>query len=118
MFLLEILILLVSISIQDCSTLSSSDVRICKKYDGKSYVYTHLKVYGVAMAQYGDEDKLLVQAFPWSLIGATLAWFTEIEITKIKHWTDLAHLFIKQYKFNSEIALDREQLQLMSKKSS
>lgn len=32
-----------------------------EKYDSKSFFYAHLKVYGVAMAQYGDNDKLLVK---------------------------------------------------------
>lgn len=39
-------------------------------------------------------------------------------IPKNKRWTNLAHVFVDQYKFNSEIAPDREQLQRMTKKSS
>lgn len=35
-----------------------------EKYDRKSYLYAHLKVYGVAMSEYGNNDKLLVQTFP------------------------------------------------------
>lgn len=89
-----------------------------EKYDGKSCPYAHLKVYGVAMAQYGDNDKLLVQTFPRSLTGAALTWFTKVDISKVKRWTDLAHLFVEQYKFNSAIAPDREQLQRMTKKPS
>lgn len=89
-----------------------------EKYNGKSCPYAHLKVYGVAMAQYGDNDKLLVQTFPRSLTGAALTWFTRLDIAKIKKWIDLAHLFVDQYKFNSEIAPDREQLQRMTKKPS
>lgn len=30
------------------------------KYDGKSFCYAHLKVYGVDMARNGDNDTLLV----------------------------------------------------------
>lgn len=30
-----------------------------KKYHGKSYPFAHLKVYGVAIAKYGDNGKLL-----------------------------------------------------------
>lgn len=37
-----------------------------------------LKVYGVAMAQYRDNDKLLVQTFPRSLTRATVAWFLKL----------------------------------------
>lgn len=38
-----------------------------KKYDGKSYLY-HLKVYGIGMGQYDDNNKLLVETFPRSLL--------------------------------------------------
>lgn len=42
----------------------------------------------------------------------------KLEIFKIKQWTDVTHLFIEQYKFNMEIAPDREHLQRMNKKPS
>lgn len=80
-----------------------------KKYDGKSCLYAHLKVNGVVMTQYGDNDKLLVQTFLKSLTGAALAWFIKV-ISKNKWWSNLAYLFFEQYKFNYEIAPDREQL--------
>lgn len=64
----------------------------------------------VAIAQYGDKDKLLVQTFPRNLTKAALAWFTKIEIIKISRTTNLFHLFIEQHKLNSEIAPYREQL--------
>lgn len=65
-----------------------------EKYDGKSYPYAHLKVYGVVKAQYGGNDKLLVQAFPRILRGVALTWFTKLDISKMKKWTDLAHTFV------------------------
>lgn len=77
-----------------------------EKYGEKSCLYAYLTIYGVAMTQYGEW--LLVQTFPMSLTKAAIAWFTKIEFTKIKQWTDLAHLFIEKYKFNFEIAPDGE----------
>lgn len=57
------------------------------KYDG-SCPYAHLKVYGVAMAPYGDIDKLLIQNFLKSLTEAALTWFTNFDISIIKKgWT-------------------------------
>lgn len=53
-----------------------------EKYDCKSCPYAYLKVYGVAMAQYEDNDQLLVQTFPRSLTGVALTWFTKLDITK------------------------------------
>lgn len=43
-------------------------------------------------------------------MGANLTWFTKLDISKIKKWTDLAHVFVEHYKFKSEIAPNREQL--------
>lgn len=34
-----------------------------KKYDEKGHPHTYLKLHAVAMPQYGDDDKLLVQNF-------------------------------------------------------
>lgn len=53
------------------------------------------QVYSMAMAQYRDNDKLLLQTFPRSLTGAALTRFTKLEISTIKQCTDLAHLFIE-----------------------
>lgn len=39
----------------------------------KGLPYTHLRLYGIVVAQYKDDDKLLVQTFPRSLTGAALA---------------------------------------------
>lgn len=86
----------VSTWVWNCMLNSMSEIR---KYDGKNCTYAHLKAYGVAMAQYGHNDKLLVQTFPKSLTTVAIAWFAKIKIFKIKRWTALAHLFFKQYKF-------------------
>lgn len=67
---------------------------------------------------YWDNGKLLVQIFPRSLTEAVLTWFTELDIIKVKKWINLAHVFVDQYKFNSEIAPDWGQLQKMTKKLS
>lgn len=53
-----------------------------EKYDGKRCPYAHIKVYEIAMAQYGDNDKLLVQTLPRSLTGTVLTWFTKLDISK------------------------------------
>lgn len=79
-----------------------------KKYDENSCPNTHLKVYGVVMAQVGDNDTLLIHGSLRNLTGAALTSFTKCEISRIKKWTYLAHMFIQQYKFNSEIASDGE----------
>lgn len=73
-----------------------------EKYDAKSCPYTHLKVYNMAMTQYEDKDKLLIQTFRRSFTGVGLTWFTKFEISRTNRWINLAHKFIEQYKFNSD----------------
>lgn len=42
--------------------------------------------------------------------------FTKVEMLKVKQWVDLAPFFVQQYKFNTEITPDREELRRMGKK--
>lgn len=55
-----------------------------KKNNGKGCPYTHLKLYGTGMAQYNNDDKLLVQTVPLSFTKVALSWITRIEISNIK----------------------------------
>lgn len=66
-----------------------------EKYDGKSCTYTHLKLSDVAIAQYGDNNILLVQTFPISLTRVAFSWFTKLKTSRIKQWIDLVHRTIK-----------------------
>lgn len=85
---------------------SFHQIKCLEKYDGKGSPYAYVRVYSVAMAQYGNDDKLLVQ-ISMKPHRDSLAWFTKIETSKIKIWIDLAHLFVEKYKFNIEIAPDK-----------
>jgi hypothetical protein len=38
-----------------------------------------------------------------------------LDNTKVKGWKDLMDAFIRQYKFNMNVALDRSSLQVMEK---
>lgn len=87
-----------------------------QKYDGKSCPMAHLRLYGVAMTQYSEDEKVLVQRFPNSLTGSALTWYTQLDLSKLKSWDDLATTFISHYKYNVDIYLDRFELQKMSKK--
>lgn len=87
------------------------------KYDGSGCPFTHLKVYCGEMCLYGDNEPLLIQQFQKSLTGPALRWFVELDRSKIHSWTDLANAFLTQYKFNTEIAPDRIDLQRMQKRN-
>lgn len=66
----------------------------------RKVVFTPISRFIVSPCIVENNDKLMVQTFSQSLIGATIAWFSKIEISKITRWTDHAHLFIEQDKFN------------------
>jgi hypothetical protein len=38
-----------------------------------------------------------------------------LDNTKVKKWKDLVYVFIRQYKFNIDVGLDRSSLQAMKK---
>jgi hypothetical protein len=69
------------------------------------------------MAKVIYDDKLLIYFFQDSLVGSTLSWYMRLDNAKVKKWKDLVEAFLKQYKFNLEIALDRTSLMSMEKGS-
>lgn len=52
---------------------------------------------------------MLVQRFLRSLTWVVLLWFTKDEMSKVKQYIDLDGRFFEQYKFNIEIASNREE---------
>jgi hypothetical protein len=59
------------------------------------------------MAEMIHNDKMLIYFFQDSLTGSALSWYMRLDNIKIKTWKDLVDAFLKQYKFNLEIVLDR-----------
>ncbi|RDX69717.1 hypothetical protein CR513_51136, partial [Mucuna pruriens] len=57
------------------------------------------------MAAHIQDDKILVHCFQDSLSGAALSWYK-----------DLAKAFLKQYRYNEDMAPDRSRLHNMAKK--
>ncbi len=68
------------------------------------------------MGAYSADEKLLVHFFQDSLVGAAVAWYTNLEASQIRSWKDLATAFIRQYQYNTDMAPDRNQLQSMTKR--
>jgi len=81
-----------------------------KKYKGTTCPRSHLTMYCRKMAAYAYDDKLLIHFFQDSLAGAALSWYTHLEASRICSWMDLVDAFLKQYKYNMDIAPDRLQL--------
>ncbi|RDX89893.1 hypothetical protein CR513_28317, partial [Mucuna pruriens] len=69
------------------------------KYKGSSCPRVHLAMYCRKMAAHIHDDK-----------------YVSLEWGCIKAWRDLAEAFLKQYKYNEDMALDRSRLQGTFKK--
>lgn len=87
-----------------------------EKYKGHTCPKSHLMMYFRKMSAYARSDKLLIHCFQDSLSGASLKWYMSLDKAHIQSWVDLADAFMKQYKYNLDMAPDRRQLQAMSKK--
>lgn len=81
------------------------------KCKGLSCPGSHITMYYRKMASYIDNDDLLIHCFQDSLSGAFLDWYMGLEHTKIRSWRDLSEAFLKQYKYNRDMAPIRFQLQ-------
>jgi len=89
-----------------------------EKYKGTTCPKTHLTMYCRKMAAHAHNEKLLIHCFQDSLGGVALKWYMHLEPTRITSWKDLVDAFLKQYKYNMDMARDRMKLQNMVKKSS
>jgi len=87
------------------------------KYTGSECPNTHLQSYCNKMAEVIYDDKLLIYFFQDSLTGSALSWYMRLDNAKVKKWKDLVEAFLKQYKFNLEIAPDRTILMSMEKEN-
>ena len=50
------------------------------------------------------------------LLGVAVTWYTNLEPSRVHSWKDLMVAFVRQYRYNSDMAPDRMQLQNMCKK--
>ncbi|XP_050889547.1 uncharacterized protein LOC127094816 [Lathyrus oleraceus] len=88
------------------------------KYKGLSCPRSHIMMYCRKMASYIDNDDLLIHCFQDSLSEASLDWYMGLERTKIRSWREISEVFLKQYKYNLDMAPTRLQLQNQAHKSS
>ena len=62
------------------------------------------------MMVYTQNDKLLIHYFQYSLMGSATRWYNQLDKNQIKSWRDLAKAFLIQYKYMTDIVLDRMSL--------
>ncbi|XP_058725876.1 uncharacterized protein LOC131597183 [Vicia villosa] len=87
-----------------------------EKYKGSSCPQSHLVMYARKMSTYADNHQLLIHYFQDSLTGAALKWYTGLDSTNIRTFNDLGEAFVRQYKYNWDMAPDRDQLRSMAQK--
>ena len=63
-----------------------------------------------------DDQRLLIHFFQDSLIGATLKWYMSLDSVNIHTFNDSGEVFIRKYKYNMDMAPDRDQLRAMVQK--
>jgi hypothetical protein len=68
------------------------------------------------MSTQTDNHELLIHYFQDSLTGAALKWYMGLNSTNIRTFNDLGEAFIRQYKYNLDMAPDRDQLRAMAQK--
>jgi len=88
-----------------------------EKYREATCPKSHLVMYCRKMAAHAHDEKLLMHFFQESLAGTALNWYMHLESVKIQTWKDLVNAFIKQYKYNMDMAPNRMQLQSLFKRS-
>ncbi|KAI5414271.1 hypothetical protein KIW84_058416 [Lathyrus oleraceus] len=85
-----------------------------EKYKGNTCPLSHLVMYAWKMSTQTDNDQLLIHYFQDSLSGAALRWYMSLDSANIRSFNDLGEAFVKQYKYNVDMAPDRDQLRAMS----
>ena len=86
------------------------------RHKGTTCPKNHLKMYCRKMGAYSKDEKLLMHFFRESLAGEVIAWYTNLESSRICSWKDLMATFIRQYQYNSDMDLNRMQFQNMCKR--
>ena len=75
-----------------------------EKYTGDSCPKLHLMMFCRRMTSFVRNDKLMIHCFQYSLTGASLRWYVQLESNQIRSWVDLARAFVKQYNYNLDTA--------------
>ena len=71
-----------------------------ERYMGIGCSRIHLQLYNVVMRRHRLDETQMIMLFPLSLSGAVQHWFTSLDPSRRRTWTDLAQEFLKKYSFN------------------
>ncbi|KAI5424556.1 hypothetical protein KIW84_030655 [Lathyrus oleraceus] len=79
-----------------------------EKYKGNTCPLSHLVMYARKISTQTDNDQLLIHYFQDSLSGAAVRWYMGLESSNIRSFNGLGEAFVKQYKYNVDMAPDRD----------
>lgn len=85
-----------------------------EKYKGNSFTLSHMVIYAHKMSTQTDNHQLPIHYFQDNLTGAALKWYMGIDNTQIQTFDDLGDAFVRQYKYNVDMAPNRDKLFSMS----
>ncbi|XP_050895974.1 uncharacterized protein LOC127102673 [Lathyrus oleraceus] len=80
-----------------------------EKYKGNTCPLSHLVMYARKMSTQTDNDQLLIHYFKDSLTGVALRWYMGLDNANVRNFNDLGEAFVKQYKYNVDMAPDQDQ---------
>ena len=55
----------------------------------------------------------MIMLFPLLLSGVAQRWFTSLDPSQCRTWTDLAQEFLRQYSFNTIVDVSRRELEAL-----
>ena len=87
-----------------------------EKHKGNTCPLSHLVMYARKMSTQTDNDQLLIHYFQDSLTDAALRWYMGLDNASVRTFNDLGEDFVKKYKYNVDMAPDKDQLRSMSQK--
>ncbi|KAL3516342.1 hypothetical protein ACH5RR_023244 [Cinchona calisaya] len=73
------------------------------KYDGNGDPIVHLKMFCNLLGKPTDDPRVAIRLFGTSLEGDALEWFLKLDFKRLRMWSDLASVFVKQYEFNRDL---------------
>ncbi|KAA0033847.1 Gag-pro-like protein [Cucumis melo var. makuwa] len=75
-----------------------------EKYNGTMCPKSHLVMYYQKMSGYAHDDKLLIHCFEDSLVSPASRRCMHLDGSQVHGWKDLVDAFLKQYKYNIDMA--------------
>jgi hypothetical protein len=87
------------------------------KYNGSSCPHNHVIRYIRKMANYADNDALMIHCFQDSLAEDAADWYTGLSKDNIHTFEELAAAFESHYEFNTRLKPNRDSLKSLSQKS-